>query len=44
MAELLKKTTNDKKSLKENSQVDKNVSTSAKKRPQDLPKEITLEK
>ena len=41
MAELLKKTTNDKKSLKENSQVDKNVSTSAKKRPQDLPKEIT---
>ena len=41
MAELLKKTTNDKKSLKENSQVDKNVSTSSKKRPQDLPKEIT---
>ena len=41
MAELLKKTTNDKKSLKENSQVDKNVSTSAKKRPRDLPKEIT---
>ena len=41
MAELLKKTTNDKKSLKENSQVDKNVSTSSKKRPQGLPKEIT---
>ena len=41
MAELLKQTTNDKKSLKENSQVDKNVSTSSKKRPQDLPKEIT---
>ena len=41
MAELLKQTTNDKKSLKENSQVDKNVSTSAKKRPRDLPKEIT---
>ena len=41
MAELLKQTTNDKKSLKENSQVDKNVSTSAKKRPQGLPKEIT---
>ena len=41
MAELLKQTTNDKKSLKENSQVDKNVSTSVKKRPRDLPKEIT---
>ena len=41
MAELLKQNTNDKKSLKENSQVDKNVSTSAKKRPRDLPKEIT---
>ena len=41
MAELLKQSANDKKSLKENSQVDKNVSTSVKKRPRDLPKEIT---
>jgi hypothetical protein len=43
MAELLKQSANDKKSLKENSQVDKNISSSLKKRPPDLPGEITNE-
>lgn len=43
MAELLKQNTNDKKSLKENSQVDKNISSSSKKRPPELPSEITNE-
>jgi hypothetical protein len=43
MAELLKQSANDKKSLKENSQVDKNISSSLKKRPPDLPDEITNE-
>jgi len=43
MAELLKQSANDKKSLKENSQVDKNISSSLKKRPPNLPGEITNE-
>ena len=43
MAELLKQSANDKKSLKENSQVNKNVTSSLKKRPPELPGEITNE-
>lgn len=43
MAELLKQNANDKKSLKENSQEDKNISSSSKKRPPNLPSEITNE-
>lgn len=43
MAELLKQNANDKKSLQENSQVEKNISSSSKKRPPELPSEITNE-
>jgi len=43
MAELLKQSANEKKSLKENSQVDKNIPSSSTKRPPELPSEITNE-